>query len=211
MAHEKVYGFCENKCKVPVAPKTETDAMKEKLDGISLNSSGDIVGNINGFSTGVFVNAIYSKSLVNGYGALYARGAADVQTISANTSAKYDYATSSEITVENFVVDDSLVFPLKLAPGLYLTDQTYITNEFPLSSRSVTCKLTADPSVGYFKSEYTHGAVYKNGTVVLELNADTQNGSFNVNAGDILYCKAKYSTITVTVNADSNVVYLVAD
>lgn len=34
MAHEKVYGFCENKCKVEVAPKTEVDAFDSRIKAL---------------------------------------------------------------------------------------------------------------------------------------------------------------------------------
>ena len=34
MAHEKVYGFCENKCKVEVAPKTKTDAFDSRITAL---------------------------------------------------------------------------------------------------------------------------------------------------------------------------------
>lgn len=45
MAHEKVYGFCENKCKVEVAPKTETDAVEERVTALEAGEFETIKGN----------------------------------------------------------------------------------------------------------------------------------------------------------------------
>ena len=40
MAHEKVYGFCENKCKVEVSPKTVVDAFDSRINALENEVNG---------------------------------------------------------------------------------------------------------------------------------------------------------------------------
>lgn len=57
MAHEEVFGVCENKCFVPVAPKTKTDAVEERVTALEAGEFESItcdefvggVGNFNKF------------------------------------------------------------------------------------------------------------------------------------------------------------------
>ena len=49
MAHDTVYGFCENKCKVEVPPKTDTDAVAQRVTTIEeiVSNGGVNSSNIN--------------------------------------------------------------------------------------------------------------------------------------------------------------------
>lgn len=50
MAHDKMFGICENKCLVEVAPKTETDATKVKVD-TKVSKDGNVAETVTGVKT----------------------------------------------------------------------------------------------------------------------------------------------------------------
>lgn len=53
MAHDTVYGFCENKCKVEVSPKTDTDAVKSRVSTLE----GRVANGTNSISTKGLTNS----------------------------------------------------------------------------------------------------------------------------------------------------------
>lgn len=49
MAHDKVYGVCENKCLVPVAPKTETDAFDSRIKALEAGEFESVTADVGNF------------------------------------------------------------------------------------------------------------------------------------------------------------------
>lgn len=76
MAHEKVFGICENKCLVPVAPKTETDAVEERVTTLEAGEFDSAkIGTLK------FDSVVMPTLTYNGYYSV---------TVSNNTSGKYE-------------------------------------------------------------------------------------------------------------------------
>ena len=202
------------------------DVMSENMDiidarvgtlekNISFDSNGNIVGNLNGFSTGVFVNAKYTDALVNGYGVLCGNTTGEQTTsVSAGTSSNANSSrrTSATITVGDYS-RDSLSFPLKLAPGLYLKDESNIVGDMFKAKRKVTCTMGVVSGQTVWSGWSTQ--YYCNGTLVLTISDDSSGvttRTITVNAGDTLYCTAnRCATATMTVHDAENSLYLVAD
>lgn len=84
MAHEKVYGFCENKCKVEVAPKTETDAVEERVTALEAGEFESAnIENLN--CTSVSTNTLSGANLTN-----------CTYTFTPNTSSGFPYFVYNE-------------------------------------------------------------------------------------------------------------------
>ena len=184
--------------------ETKTDTMKEKLDKIDVESNGNIVGNLKGFSTGVFVNAKYTTEQTHS-GIV---GETEVQTLT-KTDTLDRTQNSSTITIPGYVLK-SLSYPLKVGPGLYLPDENHVNGNVPTASRSATCVMEKSLNSWYSSTKMI---IYVNGVSVKTLTSNATSSvsdTITVNSGDTLYFSVRACKGTITVN-NATGLYLMAD
>lgn len=206
MSHDKIVGFCEpNKCKVEVDSKVNTDAVAARVTAIEqvVSAEGSVTaGTVN--TNEIFVTRIYVPGETSYSGdVLYAE--VPSQSVSATTSTEGQTVTSSTITIKGYV-KKSLSYPLKISNGMYIYDESCISENIPLSP-TLTVTVT-----GAYKSLYggnaSRGYVYwyKNGSEVGNqqiAHSGSVSTSFTVTPGDTIYAKAvanDYGAPYVTLN-----------
>lgn len=185
MAHDKVFGICENKCLVPVAPKTDVDAVEERVTDVE-----DSLSNINFENDGTLLantiktSKIYVICELSSEQGDFLFATNKQSSASANVTSTYQTVTSSTITPNmSYQINEELTFPLKLSPGIYIED----------SSDLIVPKITSLTAV--LSSSMSHAessaVLYKNGQVVASIGGYSSSGgskSVEVQAGDKLYC-----------------------
>ena len=120
MAHEKVYGVCENKCKVEVYPKTQAvakaDILKLTFDSINISAGGSIAlqftnSNINantvylgcGYSYNG-VDYIYSGDKIRSQNALSYYATLDSISVDGNTlTVNFENNDSYDVSISGWI------------------------------------------------------------------------------------------------------------
>lgn len=95
MAHDTVYGFCENKCKVEVSPKSDTDAVASTVNGFDSRIKA-LEGEVNGALSCTSVTTsgtITSTGLITGNGGF--KGNLTGSATSLNTTITVSPSTTS--------------------------------------------------------------------------------------------------------------------
>ncbi len=183
MAHDEVYGFCENKCKVEVPSKAEYDADMGKLDKITIDASGNIVGNIKGNVvgnvTGNVTGFLFVKGTVGTSGDVnYATCAA--QSVTINTKDK-----NSPVSIKPANYAISFGNPQKHTWGVYTrrADLAGTTNP-SLSTRTIKINVYgATNSTGHYS---TRTVYYKKSTDTSWSSKTIQYKGITISSG-VLY------------------------
>jgi len=147
--------------------ETETDAMKEKLDGIADGTyKGTYFGKL--YINGVTSTTETSNAMV------YANPPA-VQTLTVQPGA-YSSATSNTITCNGYSkIEPS--YPLKVSPGVYIPSEDYIIDNMPSIVTRVATLSVWKANVSNGDTNYIYGRLYVDGKHVFTVSNNTPNGT----------------------------------
>ena len=186
---------------------TETNAMKEKLDAIGIQSDGTVKVNGSIYSRKVFVDGITSTVPSAVTEAVYA-------TCGAQSINGTGYGlTTSTLTVNGYT-KETVSYPVRVGTGIYVASNSDVIDSVPSSfTRTATFSIKSNHSGG---SGWASGTIYVNGKAAWVVSNSISNGATATKTYDVKPCDTIYGvntdtrySITITISvAKSNPYYV---